>query len=111
MTSSLFRTFGEYCAALPKMGENLVGAYPAAPGGLWVADVSRRAASPARGRRGESAVPSMRGAPWGKAGWAVPEAACRRAPTSVPCCPRGDGRAVVVVLGACPPGLSTAGRR
>jgi hypothetical protein len=71
-TSSLFRTFGECCAALSKMGENLAGAYRAAPGGLWVADVSRCASSPARGRRGESALPSTRGAPWGKAGWAGP---------------------------------------
>src|SRR5215468_4746480 len=82
-TSSLFRTFGECCAALPKMGENLVGAYPAAPGGLWVADVSRCASSPARGRRGESAVTSMRGAPWGKRAGPVPQCFQREIAVSI----------------------------
>lgn len=40
-SSSLFRAFGECLAALPTMGDTIVGACPTVPGGLWIADVSR----------------------------------------------------------------------
>jgi hypothetical protein len=65
MTSSLFRPFGECCAALSKIEDNIVGSCPTVPGGLWIADVSRCAPEPARGR-GERAVPYARGAPCGE---------------------------------------------
>jgi hypothetical protein len=41
LRGSLFRTFGACLAALPTMGDPIVGACPVATGGLWVADVSR----------------------------------------------------------------------